>query len=185
MLRVRSSAAHVRFQKLNFIVHVSLIVCVITFRVIVDIRVGFKCRRSGEVRAANRRTSATTDDVPVAISKTITNFDNSKPRLSVYIYLYCAMDAVLRMGKCILWENITCAVYSERTCLSFDAWQPVLKKRSHFRRLSGRVTRTVLFTWCDNVLGESVISVKWCIPYINDHLAIVDRCVFQKHYRCP
>ena len=113
MLRVRSSAAHVRFQKLNFIVHVSLIVCVITFRVIVDIRVGFKCRSPGEHRAANRRTSATADDVPVAISKTITNFDNSKPRLSVYLYLYCAMDAVLRMGKCILWENFTCAVYSD------------------------------------------------------------------------
>lgn len=114
MLRVRSSTILVRFQKLNFIVHVSLIVCAIRFRVILDILVWV----SSVVplvrhRCANRRTSATADDVPVAISKTIANFDNFTPQLSVFLYLYCAMDAVLRMGKWILWENSTCAVYSD------------------------------------------------------------------------
>lgn len=72
--------------------------CVITFRVIVDILVWVSSVVAVvSHRSANRRTSATADDVPVAISKTITKFDNFKPQLSVYLYLYRVMDAVLRM----------------------------------------------------------------------------------------
>ncbi|PZC73064.1 hypothetical protein B5X24_HaOG210128 [Helicoverpa armigera] len=90
MLRVRSSKPHVRFQKLNFIVHVSLIVCVITFRVIVDILVWVSSVVAlVSHRSANRRTSATADDVPQAISKTITNFENFNKFIYLSLSLLC------------------------------------------------------------------------------------------------
>lgn len=93
MLRVRSSAAHVRFQKLNFIVHVSLIVCVITFRVIVDI-LAWVSSVAAVVshRFANRRTSATTNDVLVTISKTIEHLTSLS-----HVYLFICIFFVYRM----------------------------------------------------------------------------------------
>lgn len=91
-VNAKSSLLHATcsFQKLNFIVHVSLIVCVITFRVIVDILAWVSSVVAVvSPRSANRRTSATTYDVLVTIPKPITNFDNFRLLLAVYLYFLC------------------------------------------------------------------------------------------------
>lgn len=95
---------HIRFQKLKFIVHIFLIVCVITFRVIVDILVWVSSVAPLGIHA-NRRTSLTTDDAPVAISKTITKFRQSTKVFYTSCIGCSAKDEIVKfMREFALWS---------------------------------------------------------------------------------